>query len=165
MISKISDRPYLLLWLVPIPYIVIAAFIFPWGTIDMVFHDTYFVVSWVSLAALVSVLTLVSFVLYLRCHKYLWLKALTWIQVIFIIAFTYLYCLLLTFWGGAGTPRRHYEFDIDTQNEWLWGTIQKDKDFYLFGDYLKDATFVISMLTLVLYVLNVTAGFFLKKQD
>ena len=113
---QIGKHPHHLLFLAVIPFLVI---FFIWNdvTLDLHFHDTYFIIP-----ARVLVLAPVTYLLiiwsvYLATLKVLFSKKLIWIHVIFAIllsclvfAFPYLiHTNLLT----GDRPRRYYDF-----NEW-----------------------------------------------
>lgn len=153
MIKKIIDNPFLLLWLAPIPFWCLVIF---QGniSIDIQLHDTYFVVSWLSLAVFVSVLTSLSLILYLRSHKYLWSRLLIWLQVVSAIACAYLYAYLFYVGGvGASLPRRYYgEVDIESVERFITSC-----------NYIEYISMGLFFFSLAAFLVNIILGRWPKK--
>ena len=112
--QSIKRRPYdLLLWIV---ILLIAVSLFVWNkTIDLLFHDTYFILSISHVFWATAIWLIFIWILYVLTRRILYSKILTRIHVVVtivsIICFLFVLLYGVDYYKGlAGLPRRYYDY-------------------------------------------------------
>jgi len=147
---QIGKHPYHLLPLASIPFLVIY-FIWNDVTLDLHFHDTYYVVPVRLLALVPFTYLLIIWFVYLATHKIMFSRKLIWTHVIFAIVLPYFIFvfpyLIQTNQLTAVYPRRYFDF-----SEWSHSPFRPE---------LPSSFFRIFFLLLLLGQLTYPVNFFL----
>ncbi len=121
------------------------------STVDIHFHDIYFIIAHTHVFWLLAILALLLWTLYLLTHKILYSKALTWTHVIITLLTFILFALTLFFGDNFlnPTPRRYYDYST-------WNS------FETYSKYTKTIAIIIMILLFgqIIYVINFIAGLF-----
>lgn len=149
----IGKHPYHLLPLAAIPFLVI---FFVWNdvTMDLHFHDTYFVIPARLLTLVPVAYLLIIWIVYLATRKVLFSQKLIWIHVIFAIVlpcfiFAFPYLIHTNLFTGD-RPRRYYDF-----NEFNYYPFRSALPSYLFRIF-----FLVLLLGQLIYPVNFFLGLF-----
>ena len=144
-----KKQPYNLLLLTAVIILIASFFAFK-GSLDMLLHDTYFVIDLSDIFRTVFFLLLIFWTLYLMTKRILFSKVLTWSHTILLVL-TSISLVAIAFYsnyqGKAGMPGQYYDFGS-------WETIVQ-------ADGLPQGIaliFLAVILGLLMFIINLTIG-------
>jgi len=150
-----KQKPYNLLLWTGVIFVLTSFFVLKNdSTVDIHFHDTYFVVPFKHVFWFLAILALLVWTLYLLTHKILFSKVLTWTHV--TITILTLFLISLTLYHGDNISnmkvRRYYDFSS-------WNAINA------YDQYTKTIGISLSILIFgqIIYIINFAAGLFKRR--
>jgi cytochrome c oxidase subunit 1 len=152
---QIKQRPYNLLLLTGLLLVLTSFFkLSQNSTIDLHFHDTYFVIAHTHIFWLLAALALFMWTLYLLTNKILYSKALTWTHVIITILTLFIFALTVFFGDNILNPKpfRYYDYSNWNSSE-------------MYSTLIKTIAIIILILLFgqILFIVNLIAGLFKRK--
>jgi heme/copper-type cytochrome/quinol oxidase subunit 1 len=145
-----KQKPYHLLLWIALALVLASFFVFKQNnSVDIHFHDTYFIIAHTHVFWLLAIVALFVWVLYWMTNKLLYSKKLTWVHVVVTVVALLLFACSFLLGNNLmnPTPRRYYEP----------GNWSAFNDYYTFSNAIGVAILAL-LFGQVIYILNLLVG-------